>query len=196
MPLVANPAGQPDVIDEPTASGHARRGSSSSPLTSLKLAIPVGSSHDGADIHVGGSVSGCAFTRCARAILGRCLVLREVFSGNRRFDGIKAGLGITDTVLSNRLQRLVDEGLLDRSPYGGTGPAASRIRPHRGRRGHLARAACVGAVGQTSHHVTCARWWDLACGVSGVWATVGERRLVHHLRGATQSRSDRLAPCE
>ena len=48
------------------------------------------------------------------------LVLREVFSGNRRFDGIKAGLGITDTVLSNRLQRLVDEGLLDRSPYGGT----------------------------------------------------------------------------
>src|SRR6478736_8718285 len=48
------------------------------------------------------------------------LVLREVSSGNRRFDGIKAGLGITDTVLSNRLQRLVDEGLLDRSPYGGT----------------------------------------------------------------------------
>src|SRR6185369_17177867 len=48
------------------------------------------------------------------------LVLREVFSGNRRFDAIKAGLGITDTVLSNRLQRLVDEGLLDRSPYGGS----------------------------------------------------------------------------
>ena len=48
------------------------------------------------------------------------LILREVFSGNRRFDGIKVALGVTDTVLSNRLQRLVDEGLLDRSPYGGT----------------------------------------------------------------------------
>lgn len=41
------------------------------------------------------------------------LILREVFSGNRRFDGIKVELGITDTVLSNRLQRLADAGLLD-----------------------------------------------------------------------------------
>lgn len=48
------------------------------------------------------------------------LVLREVFSGNRRFEGIKGELGITDTVLSNRLQRLVDQGLLERAPYGGT----------------------------------------------------------------------------
>jgi len=48
------------------------------------------------------------------------LILREVFSGNRRFDGLKDELGITDTVLSNRLQRLVDSGLLARSPYGGS----------------------------------------------------------------------------
>ena len=48
------------------------------------------------------------------------LILREVFSGNRRFDGLKTELGVTDTVLSNRLQRLVDAGLLVRRPYGGT----------------------------------------------------------------------------
>jgi DNA-binding HxlR family transcriptional regulator len=48
------------------------------------------------------------------------LILREVFSGNRRFDGLKGELGIADTVLSNRLQRLVDAGLLTRAPYGGT----------------------------------------------------------------------------
>src|SRR3954469_1480736 len=48
------------------------------------------------------------------------LILREVFSGNHRFDGLKTELGVTDTVLSNRLQRLVDARLLDRAPYGGT----------------------------------------------------------------------------
>jgi DNA-binding HxlR family transcriptional regulator len=48
------------------------------------------------------------------------LILREVFVGNRRFDGLKSELGIADTVLSNRLQRLVETGLLDRSPYGGS----------------------------------------------------------------------------
>ena len=48
------------------------------------------------------------------------LILREVFSGNRRFDGLKTELGIADTVLSKRLQSLVDAGLLDRSPYGGS----------------------------------------------------------------------------
>src|SRR3978361_699535 len=48
------------------------------------------------------------------------LILREAFSGNRRFDGLKTELGVTDTVLSNRLQRLAEAGLLVRRPYGGT----------------------------------------------------------------------------
>jgi DNA-binding HxlR family transcriptional regulator len=48
------------------------------------------------------------------------LILREVFSGNRRFEGMKDELGVADTVLSKRLQRLVEAGLLDRSPYGGS----------------------------------------------------------------------------
>jgi DNA-binding HxlR family transcriptional regulator len=48
------------------------------------------------------------------------LILREVFTGNRRFEGLKVKLGIADTVLSKRLQRLVETGLLDRSPYTGS----------------------------------------------------------------------------
>lgn len=48
------------------------------------------------------------------------LILREVFVGNRRFDGLKDELAIADTVLSKRLRVLVDAGLLDRVPYGGS----------------------------------------------------------------------------
>jgi len=46
------------------------------------------------------------------------LVLREVFVGNRRFEGIRSVLGAAENVLSERLRRLVAEGLLRREPYG------------------------------------------------------------------------------
>lgn len=45
------------------------------------------------------------------------LVLREVFFGNGRFDAMKSRLGAADSVLSKRLQDLVDAGLLTRRPY-------------------------------------------------------------------------------
>jgi DNA-binding HxlR family transcriptional regulator len=45
------------------------------------------------------------------------LVLREVFSGLRRFDEIQQHLGIPRPILSDRLRRLVDEGVLARSEY-------------------------------------------------------------------------------
>jgi DNA-binding HxlR family transcriptional regulator len=48
------------------------------------------------------------------------LILREVFTGNVRFDGLKQELGISDTVLSSRLSALVDAGVLAREPYGGS----------------------------------------------------------------------------
>ena len=47
------------------------------------------------------------------------MILREVFMGNRRFDGLKDELAIADTVLSKRLRVLVEAGLLQRVPYGG-----------------------------------------------------------------------------
>ncbi len=45
------------------------------------------------------------------------LVLRECFRGRRRFDEFVAALGIPRPVLSQRLGRLVDEGLLVKRPY-------------------------------------------------------------------------------
>jgi DNA-binding HxlR family transcriptional regulator len=45
------------------------------------------------------------------------LVIRDVFNGNRRFGEMQRSLGVARNVLSNRLQRLVDEGILERRPY-------------------------------------------------------------------------------
>src|SRR6201996_1366816 len=45
------------------------------------------------------------------------LVLREAFNGVRRFDDMQRLTGMPRQVLSQRLARLVDEGLLRRVPY-------------------------------------------------------------------------------
>lgn len=73
------------------------------------------------------STDNCTLGR-AMAILGErwtVVVLREVFLGIRRFDDIRTHTGIPRQVLSNRLARLVDEGLLRKVPYQ---PAGSRVR--------------------------------------------------------------------
>jgi len=49
------------------------------------------------------------------------LVLREVFNGVRRFDDIQRRTGMPRQVLSDRLARLVDEGLLRKVPYRDSG---------------------------------------------------------------------------
>jgi DNA-binding HxlR family transcriptional regulator len=45
------------------------------------------------------------------------LILRDVFRGVRRFEGLQRQLGIARNVLQARLQRLVDTGILTRVPY-------------------------------------------------------------------------------
>lgn len=73
------------------------------------------------------SVDNCTLGR-AMAILGErwtVVVLREVFLGVRRFDDIRRHAGIPRQVLSNRLARLVAEGILRREPYQ---PEGSRVR--------------------------------------------------------------------
>jgi len=45
------------------------------------------------------------------------LVIRDIFAGFRRFDEIQQDLGVARNVLANRLQRLVDEGILERRAY-------------------------------------------------------------------------------
>ena len=45
------------------------------------------------------------------------LVLREAFYGVRRFDDFQRRLAIGRNILTERLKRLVDEGLFERVPY-------------------------------------------------------------------------------
>ena len=56
----------------------------------------------------------------ALAIVGEkwtFLVLREAFNGVRRFDDIRRRISVPRQILSDRLARLVDEGLLRKVPY-------------------------------------------------------------------------------
>ncbi len=45
------------------------------------------------------------------------LIVRDVMNGNRRFGELAAGLGVARNVLSARLQRLVEEDILERRLY-------------------------------------------------------------------------------
>ncbi len=45
------------------------------------------------------------------------LVMREAFSGRRRFEDFQRSLGVPRAVLAKRLERLVEEGLMTRVPY-------------------------------------------------------------------------------
>ena len=45
------------------------------------------------------------------------LIVRDVMNRRRRFDELQKGLGIARNVLSARLQRLVDEDILERRAY-------------------------------------------------------------------------------
>jgi DNA-binding HxlR family transcriptional regulator len=45
------------------------------------------------------------------------LILRDAFRGLRRFDEFRDSLGIAPTMLTKRLNTLVDSGLLERRPY-------------------------------------------------------------------------------
>ncbi len=45
------------------------------------------------------------------------LIVRDVMNGNRRFDELQKGLGIARNVLSARLQRLIEEDILERRAY-------------------------------------------------------------------------------
>lgn len=45
------------------------------------------------------------------------LIVRDVMNGNRRFGQIQQSLGVARNVLSARLQRLVEEGILERRAY-------------------------------------------------------------------------------
>jgi DNA-binding HxlR family transcriptional regulator/peroxiredoxin len=61
----------------------------------------------------------CSVARTLEAVGDRwtMLVIREAFLRTRRFEDFQAHLGIARNVLSDRLNRLVDDGILERRPY-------------------------------------------------------------------------------
>jgi DNA-binding HxlR family transcriptional regulator len=72
------------------------------------------------------SVDNCTVARTME-VLGEkwtIVVLREVFTGVRRFDQMRERTGIPRQVLANRLTMLVDAGILRRVPYQDAGARA------------------------------------------------------------------------
>jgi DNA-binding HxlR family transcriptional regulator len=61
----------------------------------------------------------CPIGRAADAVGDRwtLLIMRNAMVGMSRFDELRAELGIADNILSNRLGRLVEAGLLTKVPY-------------------------------------------------------------------------------
>jgi len=61
----------------------------------------------------------CSIARALEVVGERwtLLIVRDVFLGKRRFDELQESLGIARNVLTDRLNRLVAEGILNRVPY-------------------------------------------------------------------------------
>jgi DNA-binding HxlR family transcriptional regulator len=61
----------------------------------------------------------CSIARALEVVGDRwtLLVIRDVGLGLHRFDELLDSLGVASNVLTDRLNRLVDEGVLDRVPY-------------------------------------------------------------------------------
>ena len=61
----------------------------------------------------------CSIARSLEVVGERwsLLIVRDVMNGRRRFDELQEGLGVARNVLSTRLQRLVEEDILERRAY-------------------------------------------------------------------------------
>ena len=62
----------------------------------------------------------CSIARALELVGERwtLLIIRDAFLGLRRFDEFQESLGISRNVLTDRLNRLVDEGIFEAVPYG------------------------------------------------------------------------------
>src|ERR671937_554313 len=61
----------------------------------------------------------CSIARALEIVGERwtLLIIRDIFLGMRRFDQLQESLGIARNALPDRLNRLVDEGMLERVRY-------------------------------------------------------------------------------
>ncbi len=61
------------------------------------------------------------------------LILRNCFMRTRRFDDFQHQLGLTRHVLTDRLKKLVDYGILKKVPYGESGKRYEYLLTHKGK---------------------------------------------------------------
>lgn len=71
------------------------------------------------DVRTDSPTSECSIAATLAVIGDRwtLLILRDIFRGVRRFARLQEDLGIAKNILSDRLQRLVDHGVLEQVPY-------------------------------------------------------------------------------
>jgi DNA-binding HxlR family transcriptional regulator len=77
----------------------------------------------------------CSIARALELVGERwtLLIIRDAFLGLRRFDEFQASLGVARNVLTNRLDRLVEEGLLERTAYSERPPRFEYCLTEKGR---------------------------------------------------------------
>ena len=75
----------------------------------------------------------CSIARALEVLGDRwtLLVIRDAFLGVRRFDDFQRDLGVARNVLTDRLQRLVGEGILERRATRSAPSATSTGSPRR-----------------------------------------------------------------
>ncbi len=75
----------------------------------------------------------CSIARALELVGDRwtMLVIREAFMGTRRFDDFQRNLGCARNVLTDRLGRLVEVGILRRTPTRSARSATSTASPAR-----------------------------------------------------------------
>jgi DNA-binding HxlR family transcriptional regulator len=77
----------------------------------------------------------CSIARALEVIGDRwtLLIVRDVSLGRHRFDELLDSLGVASNVLSDRLTRLVDEGILERTQYSDRPPRSEYHLTRKGR---------------------------------------------------------------
>ena len=77
----------------------------------------------------------CSIARALELVGERwtLLIIRDAFLGRRRFDEFQESLGVARNVLTERLNRLVEEGILERSAYSERPPRSEYRLTEKGR---------------------------------------------------------------
>src|SRR5262249_427950 len=95
----------------------------------------------------------CSIARTLEVVGDRwtLLVLRDVLLGNHRFDQLLASLGVASNVLTDRLNRLVGEGILERVRYS---EHSRRFEYHLTEKGRELGVCVISLMQWGDHHVS------------------------------------------